>query len=239
MRSKAIVTIALRCLFWGSDSLIKYGITPNGKQHYRRQSFGCQHREPPGSNAYSGAARAMILRAYEERSSLRGLSRTFGVSRNTVSGWLKKALTLPPLQATLVPAHPREALEVDELWSFVGHLRWGVIWLWLALCRRTQQIVAYTLAPRRDATARLLWSRLPTAYCQGPLQTDHLESDHNVLPPAQHQASDYRGPTDHVERFNNTLRQRLGRLVRKTLSFSKGPQMHESTLCLFLHHYSI
>jgi transposase-like protein len=32
-----------------------------------------------------------ILRAYEERSSLRGLSRTFGVSRNTVTSWLKKS----------------------------------------------------------------------------------------------------------------------------------------------------
>jgi transposase-like protein len=30
------------------------------------------------------------LRAYQERSSLRGLSRTFGVSRNTVTSWLKK-----------------------------------------------------------------------------------------------------------------------------------------------------
>jgi transposase len=32
----------------------------------------------------------MILRAYDERSSLRGLTRTFGVSRNTVTSWLKK-----------------------------------------------------------------------------------------------------------------------------------------------------
>ncbi|MBA3439545.1 MAG: hypothetical protein H0T92_06725 [Pyrinomonadaceae bacterium] len=31
-----------------------------------------------------------MLRAYEERSSLRGLSRTFGVSRNTVTSWIKK-----------------------------------------------------------------------------------------------------------------------------------------------------
>jgi transposase-like protein len=32
----------------------------------------------------------MILRAYDERSSLRGLTRTFGVARNTVTTWLKK-----------------------------------------------------------------------------------------------------------------------------------------------------
>ena len=34
-----------------------------------------------------------ILSAYEERSSLRGLERTFGVARSTVSHWLKKAKT--------------------------------------------------------------------------------------------------------------------------------------------------
>jgi IS1 family transposase len=29
------------------------------------------------------------------------------------------------------------------------------------------------------------------------------------------------GKTNHIERFNNTMRQRISRLVRKTLSFSK------------------
>ena len=34
---------------------------------------------------------------------MRGLTRTFGVARNTVKGWLKKtAAELPPLSETLV-----------------------------------------------------------------------------------------------------------------------------------------
>jgi transposase-like protein len=47
-------------------------------------------REQPRSNAYSEEEREQILRAYAERSSLRGLARTFGVSRNTVTAWVKK-----------------------------------------------------------------------------------------------------------------------------------------------------
>ncbi len=43
---------------------------------------------PP--NAYPEARREEILHAYQERSSLRGLTRTFGVSRATVSSWIKK-----------------------------------------------------------------------------------------------------------------------------------------------------
>jgi hypothetical protein len=41
-----------------------------------------------------------------------------------------------------------------------------------------------------------------------------------------------------VERWNNTLRQRLARLVRKTLSFSKSDEMHEVCLKLFVHRYN-
>ena len=37
---------------------------------------------------YSEERKAEILRAYHERSSLRGLERTFGVARQTVSAWL-------------------------------------------------------------------------------------------------------------------------------------------------------
>jgi transposase-like protein len=46
--------------------------------------------ENPAPQGYVPERRAEILRAYEERSSLRGLSRTFGVSRTTVAAWLKK-----------------------------------------------------------------------------------------------------------------------------------------------------
>ena len=34
------------------------------------------------------------------------------------------------------------------------------------------------------------------------------------------------GETAHVERWNNTFRQRLARVVRKTLSFSKSDAYH-------------
>jgi len=51
------------------------------------------------------------------------------VSRNTVIAWLKKALSMPPLEETRVPAVVDEPLELDELWIFVGYRRLDVIWL--------------------------------------------------------------------------------------------------------------
>lgn len=61
-----------------------------------------------------------------------------------------------------------------------------------------------------------------------------------VLPDQQYQAVNKQlGLTNHVERFNNTIRQRLARFVRKTLSFSKSDQMHLICLHLFLHQYNL
>lgn len=46
------------------------------------------------------------------------------------------------------------------------------------------------------------------------------------------------GQTNHVERFNCTLRQRCSRLIRKTLSFSKKLDNHIAAIWLFIHHYN-
>ncbi|MGL5834122.1 MAG: IS1 family transposase, partial [Waterburya sp.] len=38
--------------------------------------------------------------------------------------------------------------------------------------------------------------------------------------------------------FNNTLRQRVSRLVRKTLSFSKSLENHIGAIWYFIHYYN-
>jgi len=85
-----MVTITLRCHHCQSERLVRNGLAPDGRQRYLCRDCGQRSREQPRTNAYSEQEREQILRAYDERSSLRGLSRTFGVSRNTVTGWLKK-----------------------------------------------------------------------------------------------------------------------------------------------------
>ncbi|ECM9835226.1 IS1 family transposase, partial [Salmonella enterica subsp. enterica serovar Typhimurium] len=48
---------------------------------------------------------------------------------------------MPTIQH-LLPAKPDDILELDEMWTFVQK-RDNKQWLWLALCRRTKQIVGY------------------------------------------------------------------------------------------------
>ncbi len=85
-----MITMLITCRHCGSPDLTKYGSAPNGKQKYRCRTCGRQSRENPGSAAYAPERKEEILRAYQERSSLRGLERTFGVARSTVISWLTK-----------------------------------------------------------------------------------------------------------------------------------------------------
>jgi insertion element IS1 protein InsB len=45
--------------------------------------------------------------------------------------------------------------------------------------------------------------------------------------------------TNHLERFHNTLRQRVSRLVREALSCSKKLAHHIGAIKLFICHYNL
>ena len=81
----------MQCYHCGSERVVKSGQTSNGKQRFLCRECGRTLRENPQPQTYIDERKAEILRAYQERSSLRGLTRTFGVSRQTVASWLKKS----------------------------------------------------------------------------------------------------------------------------------------------------
>jgi insertion element IS1 protein InsB len=188
---------------------------------------------------YGEAVRAQVKRAVLERVSLRGIERVLGLSRRTVSRWLTGWIEQQaPLSSSLLPARLDDVLELDELWSFVGS-KAQQRWLWVALCRRTRQIVAYWLGDRSENSAIQLWRQLPDDYVHCPSFSDRWKAYRSVFNRKKHQmVSKSEGQTAHVERFFNTLRQRLPRFVRKTLAFSKRDAFHLGLLHLFLLDYN-
>jgi transposase-like protein len=104
-----MVTIKLICRHCGSTDIVRNGLTNNGKQRYLCNDCGRRSRDNPQPNGYTEAERERILRAYHERSSLRGLSRTFGVARNTVTSWLKKSGGSPGVERDASRARRRKA----------------------------------------------------------------------------------------------------------------------------------
>jgi insertion element IS1 protein InsB len=207
-----MVVFTLHCPSCDSTDVIRHGRTEVQKQRYRCHACGRTFVENPEPLGYSETIKREILAAYRERGSLRALTRIFGVSRTTVSQWLKgEAEALSSLEETLYPARADDVLELDELWSFVGSKR-QVCWLWIALCRRTRQVIAYVLGDRSEASCRRLWQKIPEAYRRVICYSDFWTSYAAVLPAEQHRAAGKEsGETDHVERWNCTLRQHLGR----------------------------
>ena len=234
---ETIITHA--CPRCGSVNLVK-----NGHDYKGAQKFRCNDCHRYGTlvpqSPYEGDLRQSIEQAVTERLSLRGIERVFGVSRRTVSRWLDRWIThLPPLEETLIEARPDDVLELDELWSFVGS-KLQQRWLWLALCRRTRQVVAYWLGDRSETSAIHLWEQLPYDYARCHSFSDKWEAYRHVFDHKRHRlVNKDEGETNHVERWFKTLRQRLGRFTRKTLSFSKRDDMHEGVLRLFLYQYNL
>ena len=150
---------------------------------------------------------------------------------------------MPPLSETLIKPDANDEsatlMELDELWSFVFK-KVNQAWIWIALCRKTRQVIAYAIGDRSSETCRKLWNSIPKEYREGHCYTDFWQAYQAIIPEDQHTAvGKETGETAHVERWNNTLRQRLGRFVRKTLSFSKSLFMHTACLALFLHRYNL
>ncbi len=71
-------------------------------------------------------------------------------------------------------------------------------------------------------------SSLPGVYRQCAVAyTDFWESYKTVIPSKRHRAvGKETGQTNPIERLNNTFRQRISRLVRESLSFSKKMENH-------------
>ena len=148
------------------------------------------------------------------------MERIFHVSRHTVP---REAIQpYPSIEDTLLPADETDVLELDEL-VCADQKRW----LWLALCRRTRQIVDFIIGDRSAKSCVRLRRQIPAGYKGCHIFSDFWQAYQVVFDAEIHTSvGKESGETAHIERFNGTLRQRWARFVRKTLSFSKSDGWH-------------
>ena len=127
---------------------------------------------------------------------------------------------------------------MDELFTFV-QVKAQQRRIWIMQCRRTRQILAFFIGDGSAASCRRLWRKLPVTY-QRCLSYSDFWRAYSWLPTVTHQqVGKETGQTAHIERLNNTLRQRISRLVRKTLSFSKREYMLNLHFKLFAYFYNL
>lgn len=128
--------------------------------------------------------------------------------------------------------------EADEMWSFVGN-KSNKQWIWLVMNTANRQIIGFHVGGRGKADAQALFDKMPAIFStQAVFFTDFWQC-YKILDEDKHMAAGKeKGYTNHIERFNNTLRQRCSRLVRKTLAFSKKLENHIGAIKYFICHYN-
>ena len=234
----------LRCPQCGVSHSKRNGHTHYGKQNY--QCLNCRRQFVQDSQRIDATTKAVVRKLLLERISLRGICRTLCLSLPWLLAFITEVYDqLPddlyvqggssksPVKLLLLEA------EADELWSFVGR-KTNKQWVWLAFDPESRQVLAFHVGDRSRKSARQLWRRLPRAYRErATFYTDDWEAYKGVIPAAQHEVcAKGSGHTNAVERFNCTLRQRVSRLVRLSLSFSRKLANHIGAIKYFICHYN-
>ena len=133
----------------------------------------------------------------------------------------------------MVKANKNEILELDEAWSFVGSKR-NQRWIWASMCKRTKQIVGFYVGGREEKDCWLLRNNIREDYLEFRSYSD-LYPTYDMVFDQNLRVDKKTGLTNHMERWWATLRNRLGRLSRKTLSFSKSEFYLNANLKLFIY----
>jgi IS1 family transposase/transposase-like protein len=223
----------LTCPQCGCCHIKKNGTTPQGKQRYRCKNPHC------GKSflfllSYTYRAcipllRQLIVPMTLNSSGIHDTARVLKISPTTVLSVLRRAASTVP--EPRVPSRIKD-LELDELWSFIGHKK-HQCWLWLARNRRTGRIAAFELGRRTDRSCRRLIKKLARSQVQH-FYTDDWKSYGKCLNPEQHHIG--KSGTQGTERCNLNFRTHLKRLQRRTICFSRSPQMHHCVIKLYVHY---
>ena len=142
----------------------KNGHTEQGAQRVR--CLDCQRTftlSPKGPR-YDQKFKDQVAAACQDRMSIRGSTRTCGVCHQTVMAWVgEKSGTCPPSRTRCCQAKRATCSNWMNFGSFAG-TKTNACRLWLALCRRTRQIVACVLGDRSAESARGLRANVPADY---------------------------------------------------------------------------
>ena len=222
----------------------KNGHTHHGQQHHQCKACPRQFVTEATERSITPGQRTLIEHLLCERIARRGMCRAVGVSLP----WLlhlmvERFAACPehlyvqlPKGPTHVVLHQLDA-EVDELWTFVKN-KANRPWIWIAMDATTRQIIAFHVGDRNRDSAHALWANIPGMYRdQATCHTDPYEPYKGLIPADRHQAITKKArKTHHIERFNHTLRQRVSRLVRETLSCSTKLVNHRGAIKYFICH---
>jgi IS1 family transposase len=222
-------------------------IKKNGHTHYGKQNHRCKccGRQFVLNNKHTKSEwlKSAIKKALKERISLRGICRIFGVSftwLQSYAHWLweqtPENLGLSSYRLGEIKRLQVFGIQADELWSFVQKKK-NKRWIWVAFDPVFRHVVAYHIGSRAKQAAKMFWDKIPQPLKNCKFETDDWEAYQSIIPVKQHKVGKHL--TFYIEGFNATIRARVSRLVRKSLSFSKSDKWHKLAIGWFFWQFNL
>ena len=222
-------------------------IKKNGRTYYGKQNHQCKicSRQFVLNNNHTVKAdrRDRIKKALKERISLRGICRIFDVSLNWLQSFAQSLwestpddLGLSLSQICKVRKLQIFGIQADELWSFVQKKK-RKRWIWVAYAPVHRLVIAQHIGGRGIRAAKEFWRKIPPALRTCNFETDDWEAYRSIIPSEQHKVG--KDLTYYIEGFNTTIRARVSRLVRKSLSFSKQDKWHNLAIAWFFWQFNL
>jgi len=110
-------------------------------------------------------------------------------------------------------------------------------WVRVAYDPLHRLVIAHYIGGRGKKAARKFWNKIPYALRGSKFETDDREAYRSIVPNGQHKVG--KDLTFYIEGFNATIRARVSRLVRKSLSFSKHDKWHNLAIAWFFWQHNL
>lgn len=197
-----------------STSIKKCGFTHNNKQRYC--CMDCQKKFilDYTYNAYHSDIDEQIITLTKEGVGIRGTARILKISTTTLLARIiaiAKQIRIPAIKTN-------QKYELDELRTYIGNKE-NVIWVIYAINTQTKIPTSLKIGRRNKKNLKIVTDSLLLSNAK-KIYTDKLPMYKTLIDTKIH--STKHRATNHIERYNLTLRTHLKRLNRKTLCFSKS-----------------
>ena len=233
----------VKCPFCGSENVSLFGKTKNGTQRYICCNKSCPRRTFQLEYRYNACRPGMHERIVEmamNGSGTRDTGRALHISKDTVTAVLKKTEKfavpvnekfLSGHEAADIEIHNALSAEMDEMWSFCGNKK-HEMWLWWAVDHETGTPLAFVFGTREHKYLSELLKLLEPFHI-GKVYADGNFAYSSRIPEEKLETG--KKNTQKIERNHLTLRTRIKRLCRRTICFSKNPEIHKAVVGTFIN----
>ncbi len=198
------------------------GFTKAGKQRFLCKICGRTSIENYSYQAYGTTLNVNIARLTREGMGKRSTARYQEISTTTL---LKRiVLIASKLKSPVITAN--KTYEVDELRTFIKQ-KDRPIWIVCAYERESKRIISFCTGNRTNKTLSVVLKTLKLGSATS-IFTDGLKNYRYLIDRSVYRVKRY--ATNHVERFNLTLRTHLKRLNRRTSCFNRSIVMLNAVL---------